>query len=129
MDDMVEQYGLISPYFNTIKRGSIQPSNNLTSNPIDNMLWFASQLYTLLSDRYIPLTLTAMLSQDEAIACAWSHTVPWSYYTTTASVLGHLEPSFSVPAQVADPVMLLYPQSGQLTPSTGLFGIEAAISE
>jgi len=63
------------------------------------------------------------------MVCEWSHTVLWSYYTTTARLLPHVVLSFFVPAQVVAPVMLLYPHSEQLTPSTGLFGIEAAISE
>jgi hypothetical protein len=38
-------------------------------------------------------------------------------------------PSLFVPAQVLALVILLYPHSGQLTLSTGLYGVEAAISD
>jgi hypothetical protein len=58
MDGMVEKRGLILPYFSTSRRSSIQPGNNLASNPIDNALCFASKLCTLSSNHYIPFTLT-----------------------------------------------------------------------
>lgn len=50
-----------------------------------------------------------------------------SYLTTVDSFLPHVLPSGFVPVHVSDPVMLLYPQSGQLTLSIGLLGRDAAI--
>jgi hypothetical protein len=57
------------------------------------------------------------------------HRSPSPYLTTVESFLPQVLPSGFVPVQVSDPVMLLYPQSGQLTLSIGLLGIEAAISD
>lgn len=45
------------------------------------------------------------------------------------SFLPYLLPSAFVSTQAGEPMMLLYPESGQLTPSTGFSRMEIAIAE